>query len=422
MQINLELVDKAKQLVCDVFGRYNQKVNDKLENVNFEVANSRSTSHFDRENTVFIDSKCLDNLSVYVHELLHVISTSESFNKKYIGFHKQRHKKIKDGLYVESNFGYALNEGATHNYTVEALKDIMPNIKIESYYNVCANVYKNLERVLTCVSAKILYANANIDNFVKAVAKSCNTNEENVLKLILNLDAYYDTYRIFSVFLQNAQSADVKALFTNVYTYLAKIISDYKKSCGEKFNYFEDLTIEHLTKDDLRLFAEVGKNLDLKPIKSNPFVNQKLYENMAFQIMIKQEQKTLKDFEFLPKSLRCGEFFNYLLLATRYTDEKFISLDIKTQDEKAKITQKIYSPKFNALAVDKSLPQNIKTMLSARFAIRAGTATSDYYMEQAMQSDDFKKYLSSSDPDYYEAMCEMIKCKEENEQQMKLEK
>ena len=102
-----------------------------------------------------------------------------------------------------------------------------------------------------------------------------------------------------------------------------------------------------------------------------------------------------------------------MLLGTQFCDKNEISFDIKTKDENAKLTQKIYSPKYCALEVNQYLPQNVATMLAARYAIRANTATSDYYMELAMNSKKFRDYIKSSDPDYFEAMCELIKSKQQ---------
>ena len=414
MTVNLELAEKAKELVKEVFGTYNNYVNEKLDKINFEIARPTQTSgEFDKKNTVYIHYKTLNVLSVYVHELLHVVSTSNSFNKQYIGFHKIHTRKISDDFFVQTNIGYALNEGATECFTRDVLDGKYAKGESDQTYNFCSNIYKNLERILTVHTSKILYANGDLDRFVETIAKSAHTSQENVIKLILNMDAYLDTSKVYRVFLMNPNSADVEHLLCNCYTYLSAILSDYAKYQGKKFNAWEDLCKDYLTKEDLMFFSEVLKNVDTSKVSpAHNGVTLKAYERVAMHLLTEQNNDTIKDFSLIPDQLKCGEFYNFLLLATRFCDKDGISFDIKTKDENAKLTQKIYSPKYCALSVDKFLTQNVITMLSARYAIRANTATSDYYMELAMKTQRFREYMQASDPDYFEAMCELIKSKQ----------
>ena len=415
MTVDLELAKKAKELVKEVFGKYNSSVNEKLDNIKFEIARpTKGAAEFDRNNTVYIHYNSLKDLSIYVHELLHVVSTSNSFNKQYIGFHKRHTRKIGDDFFVQTNLGYAINEGATECFTREVIDGKFEKAVGDTTYNFCSNIYKNLEKILTPQTSKILYANGNADNFVEAIAKNAHTSQDNVIKLILNMDAYLDTSRVFKVFLMNPNSADVKHLLTNCYTYLAVIMSDYAKYQGKSFNVWEDISKDYLTKEDLMLFAEVISGVDITKVgQANSQADLKTYERVAMHLLAEQQKGTLANFDLIPDYLKCGEFYNFLLLGTQFCDKNDISCDIITKDENAKLTQKIYSPKYCALEVNQYLPQNVATMLAARYAIRANTATSDYYMELAMNSKKFREFMVKSDPDYYEAMCELIKSKNE---------
>ena len=265
MTINLELAEQAKKLIAEYFGISNVKILEKLTNVKFDIATS--TSRFNRKDTVYINPRSLNDLSIYVHELLHVISTSNSFNKQYIGLHKKYRRKIGNDLQVETSMGYALNEGATEYYTREIVNGQAAKAPGHATYNFCSNIYKNLEKVIAGQSLKILYTNGNVDNFIKVLSFNARSNEENALKLVLNLDAFFDTYRIYDVFLLNPQSADVKQLLTNTYTYLAAILYDNAKAHGKEFNIWEDISTDYLSKDELKLFAEAIKNVDISKIK-----------------------------------------------------------------------------------------------------------------------------------------------------------
>lgn len=54
------------------------------------------------------------------------------------------------------------------------------------------------------------------------------------------------------------------------------------------------------------------------------------------------------------------------------------------------------------------MPENIRTLLSSRYAVRAGVATSDYYMMKCIGNNKFDNYMKNSDQDYYEALKECV--------------
>ena len=259
-----------------------------------------------------------------------------------------------------------------------------------------------MEIVLTSATSKILYANGNLDRFIKAIAVCTKSSQENVLKLILSMDSFFDTYRIYHALSYNfggevenfkTDNADVEHLLANAYTYLAVILSSHKKSIGKNFDINKDICKDYLTENELNLFNKVIKRVDLSKVEKNTTpAPLKLYERMAMHMLTSQIQKTFTNFNILPNELKCGEFYNFLLLNTQFCDSKAISYDFKTKDEKAVLTQKIFSEKYHALNVDEKLPHHIATMLSARYAIRAGTTTSDYYMMICMNSKKFREH------------------------------
>ena len=165
------------------------------------------------------------------------------------------------------------------------------------------------------------------------------------------------------------------------------------------------------------MFAEVGSRVDVNNAKSHPDYTIKQYEKMAIYLMTLQDEKQLKDFEVMPSPLKTGEFYNFLLLSNYYCDENKIREDIKSADAKASLTRKIFDENRHAFNLDEDLPENIRTLLSSRYAVRAGVATSDYYMMKSLGNEKFDYYLKNSDSDYYEALKE---CAESMEMEQKL--
>ena len=97
----------------------------------------------------------------------------------------------------------------------------------------------------------------------------------------------------------------------------------------------------------------------------------------------------------------------FLFLNNYICDEEKIRQDFKNSNIKASLTQKLFSKNYRAFEEDDTLCSNIRTALSARYAIRANCVTSDYYMQKCLGDKDFDLYLKSSDEDYYNALYDM---------------
>lgn len=417
MGIQKETIIEAKNSIKALFGMFNDEINAKIDKMQISLAESGKSSHFDyTKNIVYINEKYANDVNHFVHEILHALSTKYVLGRTNIGFNKKYYKNYKNG-FLEVSYGYGLNEGATHAMTRNATKGKYGLVQPLANYDFAANVYQNLERVLSPTVAKLLYYHASINEFVQTTAKVCHTDEENVLKLILNLDTYFDIFRIYNFFMEQPQAEDIKSLLTNVYTYLAKILSDKAKAESKNFNFFENVSTQHLAKDELKLFADVVARVDVNNVKSHKDYTTKEYEKMAIYLMRLQDEKQLKNFDIVPAPLKTGEFYNFLLLSNYYCDENKIREDLKSADAKASLTRKIFDENRHAFNLDEDLPENIRTLLSSRYAVRAGVATSDYYMMKSLGNEKFDYYLKNSDSDYYEAL---KKCTESMEMEQKL--
>lgn len=406
--INLDMqASIAKTVAKEYFGKLLPEVDQRIDEISFET--TLAQSHFDNEKKiVYIGADHLHDVNTFVHELFHAISTNYLSDRVHIGFNNKTFKKINNDEYLETSYGYAINEGATHAFTRDATAGRFGEIQPISSYNQVANIYKNLERYVGKNIMKILYINSNARNFVTTVSKVFHTSEENVLKLVLSMDAYLDTYRIFTVFMENFESADVSSLLANCYVYLSKIISDKMAFEKKNFDFEKDILTTELSQKEKENMCNSVKKYGKNMIFAKNFdITAKMYEKMAMQIICKEHGKNLKILD-IPKEFKCAEFYNFLFLSNYICDENKIRKDFKNQDIKASLTQKIYSKKFGAFIEDETLPTNIRTALSARYAIRANCVTSDYYMKKCFENKEFGEYLKSSDEDYYNALSEMI--------------
>ena len=185
-------------------------------------------------------------------------------------------------------------------------------------------------------------------------------------------------------------------------------MSDKAQAEGKTFNFFENITTEHLSKEELKLFAEIGSRVDINNARSNKEFSIKQYEKMAVYLMTQQDEKKLRDFDIVSPELKNGEFYNFLFISNYLCDENKIREDVKTANLKANLTKKVFDVKRHAFEIDENLPDNIKTLLSSRYAVRAGVVTSDEYMLKCIGNKNFDDYLKHSAPDYYDALKESV--------------
>ena len=405
--INLDMQAAiAKTIAKEYFGTLVPGIENRIDEIKFKSIETNSKFENEKK-TIFIGVDHLHDINIYVHELFHAISTNYLSDRVHIGFNNKTFKKFKDNLLFESSYGYAINEGATHAFTRDATAGRFGPIKPVLNYNNAANIYKNLERYVGKSVMKILYTNSNARNFVTTVSKVFHTNEENVLKLILTMDAYHDTFRARTVFAKDYDSADAGSLLANCYVYLSKIISDKMAYEKKKFDFKKDISMEELSKEEVEnLNKNMQKYASNNILTNNSNITAKEYEKMAMQIISQEYDNNLSTLN-LPKEFKCAEFYNFLCLNNYICDDDRMRKDYVSSELKKTLIQKIYAKAYAAFKEDDTLSANIRTVLSARYAIRAGCTTSDYYMLKSLGKDGFDLYMINSDKDYYEGLCEM---------------
>ena len=399
-----EQANIAKEIAKEYFGGIIPNLDEILNELKFESATT--SSNFDyKTKTIHINLRYAHDINHFVHELFHAISTNYNQNGVQIGFNNIEFKDFRDELQLETNYGYALNEGTTHAFTRDATNMRFGEVNPISSYSFCANIYKNLENYTEKDAMKVLYTRLNTKDFINEISKEFHTNRENILKLILTMDCYLDTYRIYNVFFDNFESEDTSSLLSNCYTYLSKIISDKLKFEGKEFDISKNISTEHLSDDEKIVFNNAINKINEKDLTSKPSnISMEQFEKLAEDLYKKEYDKKLDTFSNLPDEFKCAEFYNFLILNNYFCSENRIRKDIMKSDYTASLTKKIFSEKYKAFNLDENLPNNIRTLLSVKFAIRAGCEISDYYMIESLKDEKFASYLKNSDNKYYDSL------------------
>ena len=396
----------AKNIAKEYFGNIIQNIDDILKDIKFEK--TTSSSNFDyKTKTIFINIRYTQDINHFVHELFHAISTNYLSNGVQIGFKNVIFKNLSDELLLETNYGYALNEGVTHSFTRDATNNKYGEINPISSYNFCANIYKNLENYLGKDAMKLLYIKFGAKEFIKVITNKFHTTKDNVIKLLLSMDSYLDTFRVFHMFSSDYKSEDVNSLLYNCYLYLSKIINDKLKFEGKQFNKSLNISTNHLNNDELKLFNSIINRIDINNLKSNTAnISIENFEQNTYNLYIKELNKQLYSFESIKNEYKNAEFYNFLLLNNYVCNTNRVRKDFLKADINELLTKKIYAERFNAFNIDNNLAYNIRTILSTRYVIRANCKTSDYYMLKALNNDDFSTYLKNSDNDYFNELLE----------------
>ncbi len=394
----------AKNIAKQYFGNITFNLDDILKDIKFEQ--TTKSSNFDyKTKTIFINLRYIQDINHFVHELFHAISTNYFSDGVQIGFKNVHFSNLCDDLLLETNYGYALNEGATHSFTRDATNNEYGEINPISSYNFCANIFKNLENHMGIETMKLLYIKFGAKEFVKAVTRKLHTTEENVIKLLLCMDAYLDTYRVFHMFSVNYESEDVNSLLYNCYTYLSKIINDKLKFEGKTFDKTKNISFAHLNSEEQKLFNKILTIIDNKElISNNSNISIDEFEKHTLNFYKAEYNKQNITFEELKDEYKNGEFYNFLLLNNYICSNNRIRKDFLKADINEDFTKQIYSENLKAFNIDNELPYNIRTLLSTRYVIRANCKISDYYMTKALNNTEFASYLKNSDKEYYKEL------------------
>ncbi|MGI5842153.1 MAG: hypothetical protein ACOX6H_02525 [Christensenellales bacterium] len=399
------------------------RVLEKFEALNFDVHERGQSSEYKNENnTVYINSNHVADANVYLHEIMHAIGTQEKSKTINIGLNKRFNFKIDDQNTLLINLGYGANEGLNQHYTEEFIKGYAPVSPVSVEYSYCANLMSNLEKLLDKDELKQAHFSGNgLPQLINQVINTCGLpNENKIIKFILQLDAFKTVARTHIVF-GATYSADMRYSLVNAYQTLITIALIKAKKENKDIVFSDIVCFDHLKGDNLNYFNKyILKDLIKYFYEEKNHINNEKQSNfvgLTYNGLLKNAYKIFSNYiksssfkeELIPDELKCGEFYNFVLLNAMVADENGESKLILTNDFQKQLTVAIFkqnSKLFPSHTKEKN--QMITQILTSRTVVRCGAEIDDYHIFESTQSEDFNKYLMDTMPDYYRTNFEFV--------------
>ena len=419
-----DIINCAKNMILkNTDSNLHERICSKIENLNFDIANVNESSKYDEtSNTVYIGDNHITDINVYLHEMLHAIGTEFLDDCTIIGLNKRFFKQLDSDTKIFCNFGYGANEGLNQLYTETFLNKNYKISKVSNEYSFCSNILACLQDLVGFDKFKQAhFSGKGIDYLIEQTINECHLpNENKMLKLILQLDFYKKVARTHMIF--GAEfSPETRLLLTEAYKNLITIALIKAKFENKNISYKDiikpycliDENLQYFLKyinNDLIKYFYQEKNHILKDTPSHfvgmqqkPFLE---YANILFKNYIKTNKI---DGTIIPEEIKCGEFYNYLLLNCMFYDNSNISKSIYTSDFQKALTVALFKKENNLMPNhDKEKAQLIKQILSSRNVVRCGAEISDDKIIECTKDEDFSIFLIETMPLYYKEIFSKI--------------
>ncbi len=419
-----DLINCAKNMILNNTDiNLHKRISAKIDNLNFDIANINESSKYDETtNTVYIGANYITDINVYLHEIMHAIGTEILENCTIIGLNKRFFKQLDSETKLFSNFGYGANEGLNQFYTETFLDKNIKVSKVSTEYSFCSNILACLQDIVGTDNFKEAhFSGKGIDYLIDVTIKECHLpNENKILKLILQLDFYKKVARTHMIF--GAEfSPETRLLLTEAYKNLITIALikakfENKNICytdiikpycliDENLQYFlkyinNDL-IKHFYKEKNHIFNDISSNFI--GMQQKPFLE---YAEILFRKYLNTKKI---DGTIIPEEIKCGEFYNYILLNCMFYDNNNISKAIFTSDFQKELTVALFNKENNLMPNhDKEKAQLIKQVLSSRNVVRCGAEISDDIIIECTKDEDFSIFLIETMPSYYKEIFSKI--------------
>lgn len=410
------IIDVTKLIINNTPEDLHERILQKIENLNFDIyLNGQSSEFDDKTNTVFISSNYVADANVYLHEIMHAIGIEKNASVVNIGLSQKFNISINKEKNLLINIGYGVNEGLNQHYTETFIKTYAPISQVSVEYSYCANLMSNLEKLLDTNDLKMAHFSGNgLPSFVNQVVKKCYLpNENKVLKFILQIDAFKTIARTHSVF-GATYSADMRYSLVAAYKTLITIALMQAKHLKKEIVFSDVISFEHLDKENLTYLNKYIINDLIKYFykEKEHILNDKLsnFEGVTYKELLKNMHNIylnyLNNSNFngngILDQLKCGEFYNHVLLSGTITDTDGESKLICTSDFQKDLTIAIFNENNNMLPKHTSeMVQLITQILSSRTVVRCGAEIDDKYIFEATADEEFNKYLMDAMPQYY---------------------
>lgn len=399
-----------------------QRIQDKISQLNFNLKHDLTSSEYDyKTNTILIGINHVYDINVYLHEIMHAIGTEIKPNHINIGINKQTITKINEDNFLFSNYGYGANEGLNQHCTECFLKnppfkEFFEISEVAPNYSFCANIMACLEKTVGKKNMQFShFSEYGIDYLIYIVQKKCHLpNDNKILKLILQLDAYHKiakTHMFFGV----THSTDTKIILTDAYKTLITIaLIKAKHHNNEDILYSEVISPEHLKGDNLKYFTNFiqptlikyfykekahifnNKTSNFIGIQNKPFME---YTKLLFTQYVNKIDLCGKN---IPEEVKCGEFYNHIMLSCMIYNANKNSKAIYTNDFFKYLTLQIFDNNNNLVPDhQKEKVQLINQILASRNVVRCGAEIKDEIIIECTEDVDFNIYLMETMSDYY---------------------
>ena len=388
----------------------------KVESLNFDVHDMGQSSEYEhKNNTVYINMNHVGDANVYLHEMMHAIGTAVKQYAVNIGLNQRFLFKLNNESKLVINLGYGANEGLNQHYTEQFIKDYAEISPVSVEYSYCANLMSNLEKLLNEDDLKKAhFSGAGLPALISLVQKECNLpNANKILKFILQLDAFKTIARTHIVF-GATYSADMRYSLVAAYKTLITIALMKAKSENKNIYFADVIDLKHLDGDNATYFNKyILSDLMVYFYQEKEHINHEqlsTFRGLTYQDLFKNTyhifSNYIKNSSFqgssIPEELKCGEFYNFILLNGSIADENGESKLIFTSDFQKDLTIAIFKQDNNMLPDNiKETTQLITQILSSRTVVRSGAQIDDLYIFEATEDEDFNKYLMDTMPDYY---------------------
>ena len=421
-KINIdEFLQNIEKIVLDfVPNKMQLDAKIKLNNLNIESKQNGSSYYDYYTNTVYVLQREILNSKAYVHEIFHALGTKVSEKKINIGLMEIRHSSVGDEL-TEIMLARALNEGSNTYWTAKALEKAniqdSPN-DVASSYGFCTNLYASLVDLLGEEDCKNAHFSGNLKQFLALVREKCNrTTDSKVIKLILSLDTYLSVSQVNN-WLGIDYSTDSRAVLTEAYKALVDLYFFKYENQPNKLKLGNILSDFYLTTDNNLYFDKYIKprlvrHLEKRIIKeyiskaqNSTHLNYKVINKAVMEIIAKVKNGEEINGNDLPEKLKCGEFYNYLLVCVGFVDQNYEREGLKTNDLQRIITKALFEKSNNFMPQQREKRvQTVIDLLASRIAVRAGIEISDELILDCLaDSKKFHFYLMDSNPDYYKEL------------------
>ena len=364
---------------------------------------------------MLINQSSITNKDVYLHEILHFIGTEQCSNKLIIGLNCRNYFNINEYI-ISSNFGYGANEGLNQHYTETFICKYDKITEVSPEYSFCANIMSSLENMVGKNQLKHFHLGGyGISYLIDCTVKKCQLpNQNKIIKLILQLDAYKTISRNYLAF-GITDSPDMTTALCDAYKTLITIALIQAKSQNNKNILFRDIInskhliganfdyfVKHLQTDLIRYYYEEKNHIFNEQSSSFEGVNYDILNNttkLVFENYIKT--KTINS-NLIPEQLKCGEFYNHVFLSCMINDQQLDSKLFFTSDFHAELCKALFNIDSNLVpSYKKERIQLVKQILASRYIVRCGVDICDHYIIEACTDKNFCSYLIDTDAETF---------------------